>query len=123
MAQRPSGFEKLPLASFAVCAAIALRTFSSPSPYAKSWVGLMLMRTAGAELPPTDTWPTPVICDSLCSKIVEAASYMAGGGSLSGVSAEIMIGASAGFTLRYVGLLGILAGKKLRAALIADSTS
>src|ERR1700733_1431902 len=35
----------------------------------------------------------------------------------------IMIGASAGFTLRYVGLLGRLLGRKLRAALIADSTS
>src|SRR5271155_3260446 len=35
----------------------------------------------------------------------------------------IMIGASAGFTLRYVGFAGRLAGRYVRAALIAASTS
>src|SRR6266851_5769402 len=39
------------------------------------------------------------------------------------VNARITIGASAGFTLRYVGLLGRLAGSWLAAALIADWTS
>src|ERR1700721_2366233 len=34
-----------------------------------------------------------------------------------------MIGESAGFTLRYVGLAGKLGGKEVRAALIAASTS
>src|SRR5438270_2935119 len=48
---------------------------------------------------------------------------MRGRGMLSEVSARIRIGASAGFTLRYPGLLGRFAGSWLRAALIAAWTS
>src|SRR5271170_7816697 len=42
---------------------------------------------------------------------------------MSEVSARIRIGASAGLTLRYVGLLGRFAGRFARAALIAACTS
>ena len=38
--------------------------------------GLSSTRTAGSELPPTSTWPTPSTCDSFCGRIVEAASYI-----------------------------------------------
>src|SRR5215470_20151299 len=43
--------------------------------------------------------------------------------NVSDVSERIRIGASAGFTLRYVGLFGRLAGNWLRAALMAACTS
>lgn len=98
--QLPSGFDRLPFASLAFWAAIAVRTFSRPRPYPLNCVGLTLMRTAGAELPPTMTWPTPPICDNRCSRMVDAASYSADGGSLSDVKAMIMMGASAGLTFR-----------------------
>jgi hypothetical protein len=39
------------------------------------------------------------------------------------VSARIMMGASAGLTLRYVGFVGRVAGRSLRAALMAACTS
>ena len=42
---------------------------------------------------------------------------------MSEVSARIMIGESAGLTFRYVGLLGMLAGRFARAALMAACTS
>ena len=54
---------------------------------------------------------------------VEASSYILSGPYLSEVRPRIMIGASAGLTLRYVGLPGRLAGRYVRAALIAASTS
>src|SRR6184192_3841681 len=48
---------------------------------------------------------------------------MRGSGMVSEVNARIMMGASAGFTLRYRGLLGRFAGNWLRAALIEACTS
>ena len=57
-------------------------------------------RTAGSELPPTLTWPTPEICESFWAMIVEAASYIWPCVIVSEVSVRIMIGASAGLTLR-----------------------
>jgi hypothetical protein len=88
-------------------------------PYLLSAVGLTSTRTAGNELPPTVTWPTPDSCDSFCAMIVDATSYICPCVIVSDVSARIMIGASAGLTLRYVGLLGRPVGSRLRAALIA----
>jgi hypothetical protein len=61
---------------------------------------LISTRTAGSELPPTVTWPTPCTCESFCASTVEAASYIWPCVLVSEVSARIMIGASAGFTLR-----------------------
>ena len=69
-------------------------------PYLLSACGLSSTRTAGSELPPTLTWPTPAICDSFCAMIVDAASYICPCVIVSDVSVRIMIGASAGFTLR-----------------------
>src|SRR3984893_1966529 len=53
----------------------------------------------------------------------EAASYRRAVSMVGDVSARNRIGASAGFTLRYVGLLGRLVGNCPRAALIAACTS
>ena len=55
--------------------------------------------------------------------IVDAASYICPCVIVAEVSAKIMIGASAGLTFRYVGLLGSPDGSRLRAALIAACTS
>ena len=57
-------------------------------------------RTAGSELPPTITWPTPCAWESFCCRMLEAASYIRPRPSVSEVSATIMIGASAGLTVR-----------------------
>ena len=46
------------------------------------------------------TWPTPSICESFCARIEDAASYISPVVLVFDVSARIMIGASAGFTLR-----------------------
>ena len=69
-------------------------------PYLLSVCGLSSTRTAGNELPPTWTWPTPCNCESFCAMIVEPASYICPCVIVSEVSARIMIGASAGFTFR-----------------------
>ena len=58
------------------------------------------MRTAGCDDPPTNTWPTPSICDSFCARIESAASYIWSCVMVSEVSARIRMGESAGFTLR-----------------------
>ncbi len=44
--------------------------------------------------------PTPATCESFCARMVEAVSYISPVVIVSEVSARIMIGASAGFTLR-----------------------
>ncbi len=69
-------------------------------PYLESDCGLSSTRTAGSELPPTCTWPTPSTWDSFCATMVDAASYICPCVIVSDVSARIMIGASAGLTLR-----------------------
>ena len=63
-------------------------------------MGLSSTRTAGSELPPTVTWPTPRTCESFCATMVDAASYICPRLMVSEVSVITMIGASAGFTLR-----------------------
>lgn len=70
-----------------------------------------------------DAWPTPSTCESFCASTVDAASYICPRVSALDVSARIMIGASAGFTLRYVGLPGMPEGSSVRAALMAACTS
>ena len=69
------------------------RSGSAPS-------GFTSTRTAGSELPPTNTCPTPSICESFCCRIDAAASYSRPVLIVSEVSARIRIGASAGLTLR-----------------------
>ena len=100
-----------------------MRTFSNEMPYLKSVCGFSSTRTAGSELPPTWTWPTPDICESFCAMIDEPTSYIWPCVIVSDVSARIITGASAGFTLRYVGLLGRPVGSRLRAAFNAACTS
>src|ERR1043165_6115776 len=55
--------------------------------------------------------------------MLEAASYILPRPTISEVTARISIGASAGFTLRYLGLLGRIVGRSARAASIAAWTS
>ena len=81
------------------------------------------MRTAGSALPPTVTCPTPSTWDSRCARMVDAASYICPRDSVGEVSARMTIGASAGFTLRHVGLLGIPLGNSARVALMPACTS
>ena len=69
-------------------------------PLAASRVGSSSTRTAGSAPPPTVTWPTPSTCESFCASTVEAASYICPRVRMPEVSARIMIGASAGLTLR-----------------------
>ena len=57
-------------------------------------------RTAGFAEPLTVTWPIPSICDSDCCSTVDAESYSFAGDEVSDVSDTIMIGESAGLTLR-----------------------
>src|SRR3954465_438487 len=88
-----------------------------------SSVGLSSTRTAGSEPPPTLTWPTPFICEMRCARLVDAMSYICARVYTSDVRDRIITGASAGFTFLYVGLLGRLVGRSLRAAWIAACTS
>jgi len=55
--------------------------------------------------------------------MLDAASYILPRPTISEVIARINTGASAGLTLRYLGLLGRMAGRSPRAALIAAWTS
>jgi hypothetical protein len=88
------------LGRFALVAASTVRTSSKEMPYLLSVCGSSSTRTAGSELPPTCTCPTPCSCDSFWAMMVEPASYIWPCVMVSEVSARIMIGASAGLTLR-----------------------
>ena len=57
------------------------------------------MRIAGRMPPCTETWPTPVTSDSRGAMMVSAMSLSARWSMVLEVSASVMIGASAGFTL------------------------
>jgi hypothetical protein len=65
------------LGVLALAAASAARTLSRPIRYLASAVGLISTRTAGSELPPSTTWPTPVTWLSLCCNTFEAAVVQA----------------------------------------------
>jgi hypothetical protein len=68
--------EKWPLGRLAFAPESTVRTCSRPIPYLLSASGLSSTRTAGSELPPTVTWPTPLTCESFCARTVEAESYI-----------------------------------------------
>ena len=57
------------------------------------------MRIAGLRPPCTETWPTPVTSLSRCAIMVSARSLSWRSEIGRDVSASVMIGASAGFTL------------------------
>src|SRR5664279_3242330 len=111
--------DRSPLGMFRLAAPMAIRTSSRARPWALSRVGFTSTRTAGRAPPHTKTWPTPWICDSFCCSTEEAMSYMRSLGMIFEVSARSMIGESAGFTLRYEGLFGRLAGRLPWAELIS----
>ena len=67
--------------------------------------------------------PTPSSRAIFCCRIVEAMSYIRPLSTVCEVSAMIRIGASAGFTFRYVGRVGRFGGSWPAAAAIADWTS
>ena len=63
-----------PFGRFAFVAWIVVRICAVLMPYLFKAAGFNSTRTAGSELPPTLTCPTPSICDSFCASTVEAAS-------------------------------------------------
>src|SRR5260370_42021294 len=103
--------EKWPLGVLALAEARAVRTCSRPIPYLFRAIGLSSTRTPGSALPPTVTWPTPLIWESFCARTVEAASYIWPFVSIFDVRPMMMMGESAGFTLRYDGLFGRFDGR------------
>ena len=98
--QRLSPDSSAPLGRLALVVAIAVRTASGliPKPFIAG--RLSSTRTAGRELPPTLTSPMPCTCSSFCASTVDAQSYIWPRVSAWEVSPRIMMGASAGFTLR-----------------------
>ena len=98
--QYRSPASRKPFGRLALVDVIAVRTSSKPIPSLLRSVGFSSTRTAGSDPPPTVTWPTPFTCDRRCARLVEAMSYIWPGVKSSEVSARIITGASAGFTLR-----------------------
>ena len=119
--RRPS--EKCPLGVLALAPLNVVRTCSRPMPYLFRAGGFSSTRTAGSELPPTVTCPTPLTWASFWAMMVEAASYIWPLVRTGEVRASMKMGESAGFTFRYEGLLGRLDGRLPRAALMAACTS
>ena len=68
------GVLKAPLGRLALASASAVRTASRPMPLAPNCMGFNSTRTAGLELPPTKTWPTPSICEIFCARMESAMS-------------------------------------------------
>src|ERR1700733_5218664 len=89
----------------------------------ESGCGFTSMRTAGSELPPTETWPTPLTCASFCANTDEAMSYSCGLGTTSDSSVISRIGWSAGLIFRYFGRDGRFAGRVPAEELMAACTS
>ncbi|CFU09182.1 Uncharacterised protein [Bordetella pertussis] len=116
-------FSTMPLGRLALALDSAWRTSSSDTPRLASAPGMRLTRTAGSELPPTVTSPTPFTWASFCATMVEARSYSLPWPSVAEVMASVMIGAADGLALWYVGLLRRLVGSSERAALMAACTS
>src|SRR5208282_1674594 len=91
--------------------------------YRESGCGFTSTRTAGSELPPTCTWPTPLTCASFCANTEEAMSYNCGLGTTSDSSVISIIGWSAGLIFRYLGREGRFVGRNPAAELMAACTS
>jgi len=77
---------------------MVVRTSSRATPYWLSRLGSTSTRTAGSELPPICTSPTPSTWDRLWDRMVDARSYSWPFCSTSEVSDSTMIGACAGLT-------------------------
>ena len=83
-----------------LAAATAEAISSTPIPRAASASGSSWMRTAYFWLPNTCTWATPSIVERAGAMTCWLKASMSGSGVMSPLNARIMIGASAGFTLR-----------------------
>ncbi len=94
------GPSKLPLGWLALAAAMAERTSARLRPRCASSPGLICTRTAGRWPPARLTMPTPGICASFWAMRVSTRSCTCGSGRLAEVTARVMIGVSAGLTLR-----------------------
>ena len=112
-----------PLGRLALLAWMAARTSSAAMPSASSAKGLSCTRTAGSELPPSSTSPTPGTCSRRWLTRLLTRSYTCPGERWVDESARIMKGCEAGLRLRQVGMAGRLAGRSARAALMAACTS
>jgi hypothetical protein len=115
--------EMSPLGRLRLALARVVRTSSRLSPWLFRATGFTSTRTAGSAPPHTKTCPTPWTCDSFCCSTEEARSYIFSRGTSFEVSDSMRMGASAGLTFRYEGLLGRFAGRSPRAALMAAWTS
>ncbi|OIQ66892.1 hypothetical protein GALL_515350 [mine drainage metagenome] len=93
------GPSKLPLAWLTLALVIEVRKSSSDMPYAASDMGLARTRTAGRWPPLMLTRPTPETWEIFCASRVSAKSSTLISGRVREVSASVMMGASAGFTL------------------------
>src|ERR1700693_3941763 len=81
------------------------------------------MRTAYCCDPYTCTCATPLTVEICCASRFSAYSATVDSGNVDDESTMFMMGASAGFTLRCVGGVGIEEGSERAAAAIADCTS
>ncbi len=88
------------------------------SAFGSSWI-----RTAYCCEPYTCTCATPLMVEICCASRFSAYSATVDSGSVDEERTMFRIGASAGFTLRCVGGLGIDEGSERAAAAIADCTS
>jgi hypothetical protein len=90
----------IPFGWFVVEAARALRTSTVPRPMLASCSLSTCTRTAGCCPPPTNTCPTPLICDIFWARMLLAASNTCASGNESERSDRMRMGESAGLTLR-----------------------
>ncbi|MNT74681.1 hypothetical protein D3C72_2135200 [compost metagenome] len=81
--------------------------------------GLARTRIAGRRCPVSVIWPTPSTWLNWRASTVSVWSLSSVSDSVPEVTLRIRMGLSAGFTLRQVGRLGISAGKRPAAVLMA----
>ena len=118
--RRPS---RLPLAVFTLAADMAVRMSSMVRSALARAFGFTLTLMAGRSPPERVTIPTPESWESFCAMRVSARSSRRVMGKMSLVSASVMTGGSAGFTLLYTGGVGKSEGNSVRAALMPACTS
>ena len=93
------GPSKLPFALLALAFEIAVRSVSSPMPYAASAAVSAWIRTAGRCPPASDTSPTPETWLIFCANRVLTMFCTSVSGIVAELIASVSTGASAGFTL------------------------
>src|SRR2546421_4813119 len=101
----------VPVGRFTLLLPTACSTSVSARPRVASALGSSWMRTAYCCEPYTWTWATPLMVEICCARRFSAYSATVESGSVDDESTMFMIGASAGFTLRWVGGFGIDDGR------------